>query len=261
MEESNLEKAKRLYSKGVVFKAIGEDSDNVYTSDGVFERIMDVDSSHLDSIMVKGYVFVYNSHLDKWAEILPQEETLEELEKPIGGFVLENAISIKGKDGYYYHYSEVCKLLKLQTESMYSEEEVLDILFKHTEYFVGFGERVSLTEWFEKFKKKYMNIQEFTKKTFTIQHGMVFRPVIICNDGFSFSAQASRNHYCLPRENQEQYESMELGFPSEDEPLIFEYAEESNEWTSTVYVCVPNDVINNIIEKHGGINLEETFKN
>jgi len=39
-------------------------------------------------------------------------------------------------------------------ERMYSEEEVLDILFKHTEYFAGFGERVSLTEWFEKFKKK-----------------------------------------------------------------------------------------------------------
>ena len=43
---------------------------------------------------------------------------------------------------------------KWQAEKMYSEEEVLDILFKHTEYFAGFGERVSLTEWFKKFKKK-----------------------------------------------------------------------------------------------------------
>ncbi len=43
---------------------------------------------------------------------------------------------------------------KWQQERMYSEEEVLDILFKHTEYFAGFGERVSLTEWFEQFKKK-----------------------------------------------------------------------------------------------------------
>lgn len=43
---------------------------------------------------------------------------------------------------------------KWQAEKMYSEEEVLDILFKHTEYFAGFGERVSLTEWFKNFKKK-----------------------------------------------------------------------------------------------------------
>ena len=44
--------------------------------------------------------------------------------------------------------------IKQVQERMYSEEEVLDILFKHTEYFAGFGERVSLTEWFEQFKKK-----------------------------------------------------------------------------------------------------------
>ena len=40
-----------------------------------------------------------------------------------------------------------------QAERMYSEEEVLDILFKHTEYFAGFGVRLSLTDWFELQKK------------------------------------------------------------------------------------------------------------
>ena len=35
----------------------------------------------------------------------------------------------------------------------YSEEEVYDILFKHTEYFSGFGVRLSLTDWFELQKK------------------------------------------------------------------------------------------------------------
>ena len=43
---------------------------------------------------------------------------------------------------------------KWQSERMYSEEEVYDILFKHTEYFLGNGERMSLTQWFEQFKKK-----------------------------------------------------------------------------------------------------------
>lgn len=68
-EETNIEKAKRLYGKGVVFKSIGG-NDNIHTSDGIFERVRDLDSSHLDSIMVKGYVFIYNSYLDKWAEIV-----------------------------------------------------------------------------------------------------------------------------------------------------------------------------------------------
>jgi hypothetical protein len=40
------------------------------------------------------------------------------------------------------------------TEIMYSEEEVYNILLKHTEYFFGNGERMSLTEWFDQFKLK-----------------------------------------------------------------------------------------------------------
>jgi len=43
---------------------------------------------------------------------------------------------------------------KWQQERSYSEEEVLDILFKHTEYFNGYGKRMTLTKWFEQFKKK-----------------------------------------------------------------------------------------------------------
>jgi uncharacterized Zn finger protein (UPF0148 family) len=42
---------------------------------------------------------------------------------------------------------------KWQSKRMYTEEEVLDILFKHTEYFAGFGVRLSLTDWFELQKK------------------------------------------------------------------------------------------------------------
>jgi hypothetical protein len=43
---------------------------------------------------------------------------------------------------------------KWQQERSYSEEEVCDILFKLTEYFLGHTKRMSLTEWFEQFKKK-----------------------------------------------------------------------------------------------------------
>ena len=42
---------------------------------------------------------------------------------------------------------------KWQAERMYSEEEVLDILYKHTEDMFK-GTRLTLTEWFEQFKNK-----------------------------------------------------------------------------------------------------------
>jgi predicted S18 family serine protease len=58
-----------------------------------------------------------------------KKETLEEVKPPIGKFIIDNAVSIQGTDGAYYHYSEVCKLLRLQQQQdkkMYSEEEVRD---------------------------------------------------------------------------------------------------------------------------------------
>jgi hypothetical protein len=42
---------------------------------------------------------------------------------------------------------------KWQAERMYSEEEVLDILYKHTVDMFK-GTRLTLTEWFEEVKKK-----------------------------------------------------------------------------------------------------------
>ncbi len=35
------------------------------------------------------------------------------IEKPIGDFIIANATGTMGNDGMYYHYAEVCKLLKL----------------------------------------------------------------------------------------------------------------------------------------------------
>lgn len=66
----------------------------------------------------------------------------------------EAAERIRGLDLPRYFYQGFVAGGKWQAERMYSDEEVLDILFKHTEYFAGFGERVSLTEWFKQFKKK-----------------------------------------------------------------------------------------------------------
>lgn len=106
------------------------------------------------------------------------------------------------------------------------------------------------------------------------------RPRIVCNDGYSVSVQVSEHSYCAPRYTQWQnedgwqvvngaywgssetprnfetdnftpYESVELGFPSEEDELINEYAE-GDDYTDTVYGYVPVDIVEKLIEKHGG---------
>lgn len=89
--------------------------------------------------------------------------------------------------------------------------------------------------------------------TFTIQDT---RPRIKCADGFEVSVQASRVHYCLPRIDTEEgvvYEAVELGYPNREEPLIMKYAEDPDEPLYTVYGYVPVEIVNQVIEKHGGI--------
>jgi len=105
-----------------------------------------------------------------------------------------------------------------------------------------------------------MTLAEFVRETFIIKYDSVFRPRIICNDGFSMSVQGSRAMYCTPRENSPVYTAMEIGYPSSKEESIMEYAETPEEPTSTVYARVPVDIIQEIINKHQGINSVETFK-
>lgn len=81
------------------------------------------------------------------------------------------------------------------------------------------------------------------------------RPRIVCKDGFSISVQGSENHYCQPRKNliDKDYESVELGFPSVADDLIEEFAENPECPCDTVYGWVPIDIVEKLVEKHGGI--------
>lgn len=82
------------------------------------------------------------------------------------------------------------------------------------------------------------------------------RPRLKCKDEFEVSVQASEYAYCSPRKNLSggEYDSVELGFPSDREPLIIKYAECKLDLTETIYVYVPISVVTQVIEKHGGIN-------
>lgn len=75
-----------------------------------------------------------------------------------------------------------------------------------------------------------------------------------CKDGFSMSVQASQFAYCEPREDGvDSYTHVEVGFPSEAEPLLMGWVEDPERPTDTVYGWVPVEVVREVIEKHGGL--------
>ena len=78
--------------------------------------------------------------------------------------------------------------------------------------------------------------------------------LVVCKDGFRVSIQANEGAYCTPRQSgAKKYIQVEVGFPTMEEELLSEYAEDSSRPTDTVYAYVPVEVVNLVIAKHGGI--------
>jgi len=99
-----------------------------------------------------------------------------------------------------------------------------------------------------------MTVKEYLESTYNPKDDYTVRKRITCKDGFSISVQGGTSfHYCSPREHVNIYNLVELGYPSEEEELINEYAEEKGSLTNTVYGGVPIELIEKVVEKHGGI--------
>lgn len=98
------------------------------------------------------------------------------------------------------------------------------------------------------------------------------RPRIVCNDGYSVSVRADQYVPCMPQYTQWQnedgwqvmsleenfktdhytpYESVEIDYLSEEDELLNEYAE-ADKYKGIVYPFVPVEVVEKLIEKHGG---------
>ena len=103
-----------------------------------------------------------------------------------------------------------------------------------------------------------MKINEFIQKYRTVKKivpGITssFCPHVICKDGFKMSVQAGQSHYCEPKDVVDHYEEAEVGYPSNEEHLLARSAEDDENLCDTVYGYVPCSVIDQVIEKHGGI--------
>ena len=123
-----------------------------------------------------------------------------------------------------------------------------------------------------------MKINEFIKKNLKVtnhsrdslmNHMLTSTrlPQIVCSDGFKMSVQVGFSLYSTPKKVAKRYSAVEIGFPSEHEPLIEEYAEtfykddgeDVTDYTDTVYPYVPVRIVDKVLKKHGGINMTETL--
>jgi len=95
----------------------------------------------------------------------------------------------------------------------------------------------------------------------TYDNTWFFCPRVVCNDGFSISLQIHNGNYCSSENGYRTLghtiETVEFGYPNQDEELLKEYAECPESLTQTVG-RLPIDVAQQIIDKHGGINWDKT---
>lgn len=83
--------------------------------------------------------------------------------------------------------------------------------------------------------------------------GQFGRPSRIhCADGFSFSVLATSGAYCTPSGVRGQWSTIEIGYPSAAPTLIMDYVEDYAHPTDTVYAYVPVELVESLIDFHGG---------
>ena len=79
-------------------------------------------------------------------------------------------------------------------------------------------------------------------------------PHVVCRDGFKMSVQVGQGLYSAPNTVADSYSSVEVGYPSEIVPELKAFDQGDD-----VFPFVPCTVIDEIIEKHGGIDVEHSL--
>lgn len=109
---------------------------------------------------------------------------------------------------------------------------------------------MTVNEWIQ-ITRKVEYVDKGTGRTYE-----AVRPRVICADGYNVSIQANRYCYCDPRiDGAAYYHEVELGYPSMEDSLINCFAEDHDDYTDTVYGYVPVEIVDQLLEKHGGISI------
>lgn len=88
-----------------------------------------------------------------------------------------------------------------------------------------------------------------------------YMPYIVCKDGFSISLQVSNGNYCNSENGYQQFgyqwKEVEFGFPSEEEELLKEFADDEDVCNSVGSISI--ELAEEVLAKHGGIDLDRTL--
>lgn len=86
-------------------------------------------------------------------------------------------------------------------------------------------------------------------------------PRIICKDGFSISLQVNHSNYCDSENGYQRFgyewKTIEFGFPSEEEELLEEFADNEEVCISVGRITI--ELAEEVLAKHGGIDLDKTL--
>ena len=94
----------------------------------------------------------------------------------------------------------------------------------------------------------------FLQRYRQVRFGMnVTRPRVMCADGYSVSVQAGRGIYSTPRADADGYACVELGYPNMEDAELTPHAENPDAPLDTVSASVPVEIVDAVLEKHGGI--------
>lgn len=102
---------------------------------------------------------------------------------------------------------------------------------------------------------KRMNPRDRVDPTVKSHSGDIYLthvPEVVCADGFHMSVQASRFHYCTPRNSAGPWVKVEVGFPSAKVKAFMPYGSPEDDPLNTVYGYVPIDLVVDTIVAHGG---------
>ncbi len=102
----------------------------------------------------------------------------------------------------------------------------------------------------------------FGDRPMSYDNQLFYCPRVFAKDGFNVSMQIHLGNYCESENGYRQFGhtmlEVEFGFPSEHEPLMSDYAEDTENTTQSVGK-IPVSVMEEVFAKHGGIDWKKAI--
>ena len=115
------------------------------------------------------------------------------------------------------------------------------------------------------YRSKRVSMDEM-KKVYAEQY--FYLPRIVCKDGFSISIQVHNGNYCASENGTRQFGfnwlEVEWGYPTENidaKKYNAELWDDDQDTTNTVGGYVDINLIDSLVEEHGGLDIDATLKN